>query len=267
MVPKILFTDIDGTLLNKDRELSVNTIEQVNRIASIHSIPVILVSARMPKSMRLLQLQLGLSNEIVCYNGALLIGSEDSIVLQDKRIAADISLNIIEMSKSYDLHFSVFVNNHWMISRKDEWSEREIRNTKAIPDFFNENSFDEYFRNGSHKIMLMGKATDIDSISLIISKEFLGQVNVYRSKDTYLEISPIETNKWNAIEKLLSIYNISFDRVIAIGDNYNDIEMIKYAGIGVAVDNAHDRVKKFANFICPSNINDGVAFTIEKFFR
>ena len=113
----------------------------------------------------------------------------------------------------------------------------------------------------------MGNSSSIDSISLSISEKYSALVNVYRSKDTYLEISPKETNKWNAIEKVLSIYNISFDSAIAIGDNYNDIEMIKYAGIGVAVENAKDEIKTVANFICPSNINDGVAKTIEKFFK
>lgn len=267
MVPKILFTDIDGTLLNKDRELSIGTIEQINRITTNLSIPVILVSARMPKSMRILQSQLGLTNEIICYNGALLMGSDDSNILQDKRINHDISIDIIEMSKFYDLHFSVFVNDLWVTGRHDEWTEREIRNTKVNPTVYYEINFEDLFNIGTHKIMLMGNSSNIDSISLSISEKYSALVNVYRSKDTYLEISPKETNKWNAIEKVLSIYNISFDSAIAIGDNYNDIEMIKYAGIGVAVENAKDEIKTVANFICPSNINDGVAKTIEKFFK
>lgn len=136
MVPKILFTDIDGTLLNKNRELSVNTIKQIKRLNSILSIPVILVSARMPKSMRILQSQLGLSNEIICFNGALSLGEEDSIVLQDNRIIGEISRNIFEKSKLHDLHFSTFVNDYWMVNKNDKWAEREIENTKVIPEDF-----------------------------------------------------------------------------------------------------------------------------------
>lgn len=115
--------------------------------------------------------------------------------------------------------------------------------------------------------MLMGDISEIDLIQLWIQKNLKEKVNFYRSKDTYLEISPFKSNKWNAVEKILSIYNISITDTIAIGDNYNDIEMIKFAGIGVAVDNASEEIKKNADFICPTNINDGVAFTIEKFFR
>ncbi len=267
MTPKILFTDIDGTLLDKNRELSINTIKQIGRLYSDYSIPVILVSARMPKSMRILQSQLGLSNEIICYNGALTLGKDDFTILQDKRIEKEISMNIFETAKLHDLHFGVFVEDNWMINKKDVWAEREIRNTKAMPEVYNELNLDKIVNLGLHKIMLMGDKNKIDLLENYLKENHLNQLSMYRSKDTYLEINPIKSNKWNAIKNILSIYNLSFADAIAIGDNYNDIEMIKFAGIGVAVENSPDEIKRVADFICPSNINDGVAYTIQKYFK
>ena len=113
----------------------------------------------------------------------------------------------------------------------------------------------------------MGDAIKIDSIQSWISESFGTEVIFYRSKTTYLEINSINSTKLKGVIKLLSLYKLDFTEAIAIGDNHNDIEMIKYAGVGVAVENAPEEIKKIADFICPSNINDGVAITIEKYFK
>lgn len=266
MPPKILFTDIDGTLLNKDRELSAITIREINRIHTTLSIPVILVSARMPESMRLLQAQLGLQNELIAYNGSLVLGKGDSLVLHDEKVSSNVSLQIIEKANSAGLHFSVFSTHSWMISRDDEWAEKERRNTKVLPKHFNELKFQELIKDGTHKIMLMGDPVKINALQLWMKESLDTAVNYYRSKNTYLEINPVTSTKLTGVNKILSLYNLTLADAIAIGDNHNDTDMIKQAGFGVAVDNAPDEIKKAANFVSASNINDGVAAAIKKFF-
>ncbi len=266
MNPKILFTDIDGTLLNKDRELSIETLTEIKRISTINSIPVILVSARMPKSMRILQSQLGLFNELICYNGSLILGSEDSAILEDETINSNNSNSIIEKANSFELHYSVFSYDSWMVNKNDEWAERESRNTRVIPENFDKHKLEVNLKKGFHKIMLMGDGRKIDAIQLWLQENLKDQIIFYRSKDTYLEINSSKSTKLNGIRKILTNYKLSFSDAIAIGDNHNDAEMIKYSGIGVAVNNAPEEIKKIADFICPSNVDDGVAITIKKYF-
>lgn len=266
MRPKILFTDIDGTLLNINRELSFNTKKEVTRIYTTFSTPIILVSARMPKSMRLLQQDLNLQSELICYNGALVLGSIDSHILHEEKISPENSFRIIEMANQLNLHFSIFCNNSWMINKNDEWANRETQNTKVIPSNYNASKFDELLTNGLHKIMLMGNEQNIDQIQKAINESHEIKVTSYRSKNTYLEISPFSSTKFTAILKILSLYKIDLVDSMAIGDNHNDLEMIQKSGIGVAVENAPTEIKKHAKFICPSNLNDGVAITIKKYF-
>src|SRR5689334_4744327 len=134
MMPKILFTDIDGTLLNKDRELSLRTLKEIQRINLDFSIPIVLVSARMPKSMRLLQSQLKIKNEIICYNGSLILGHNDAEIIGDERINNTISESIIGKATENDIHISLFVNDFWIANKNDFWAERETRNTKVSPE-------------------------------------------------------------------------------------------------------------------------------------
>ena len=73
-------------------------------------------------------------------------------------------------------------------------------------------------------------------------------------------------SKTSAIQQLINLYNIEKDEVVSVGDNFNDIDMIKFAGIGVAMGNAPDEVKKISDYVTLSNDKDGVANVIKKYF-
>jgi hydroxymethylpyrimidine pyrophosphatase-like HAD family hydrolase len=93
------------------------------------------------------------------------------------------------------------------------------------------------------------------------------ELNAYRSKPTYLEISSKQISKLSALSFLLEQnFPVSLEEVIAFGDNYNDIEMIQGVGLGVAVGNAKEEVKAVANRLTLSNLEDGVAVVLEEVF-
>ena len=92
-----------------------------------------------------------------------------------------------------------------------------------------------------------------------------GKMNVFRSEPFFLELVPNDIDKARSLEKLLKELNLTADEMIAIGDGFNDVSMIKYAGLGVAMANAQDAVKRVADYISLSNEEDGVAAVVEKF--
>ena len=94
-----------------------------------------------------------------------------------------------------------------------------------------------------------------------------GELNFHRSLKHFLEIVDPQVSKGIALEKICEYYKIDKKEVIAIGDGENDISMIKYAGLGVAMDNADEIVKQNADFITLSNENDGVVHDINKFIK
>ena len=94
-----------------------------------------------------------------------------------------------------------------------------------------------------------------------------GRLNVYPSKATYLEVMDLKGSKSNSVKFVSERLGLDRTEIIAMGDNYNDIEMIKYAGMGVAMGNAPDDIKAIADYVTDTNNNDGVRKALEKFFN
>ncbi len=257
---QLVCTDIDGTLLNKDRELSEATITQVQRIAPI---PFVLISSRMPKGMRHLQHQFGnASTPLIAYNGGLVLDGDT--ILHSTFINNEVLEATINKCVNTNIHLSLFYADEWYVAEMDYWAKREEHNTKVTPEI---KPYVEVLKSwktegkGAHKIMCMGDENEIDKLYKELELEFSNEIMLYRSKNTYIEISHKAISKKTAIEMLLAqkYTTISMENVMAFGDNYNDIEMLKAVGLGVAVANANDEVMKVADKVTDTNKNDGVA--------
>jgi len=262
MTYKTLCSDLDGTLLSTKNDVSDFSITEISRIKD--KINVVLVSARMPKSMTYLQKRLGIENQpIICYNGALVldgIKEIDSIYISVENL-----YKIYELAEKHTIKLGLYFNDEWYVEETSERVEKEIRYTHATPVFRNTKDTLEDWKNrnvGAHKIMMMCTKESADAIYPIL-QEILGeQVNLYRSNDTLIEVAPKTVSKLSAIKLLLQKDNV--EDVIAFGDNYNDIAMLQHVGCGVAVGNAREEVKAIADAITLNNTEHGVAHYIKE---
>ena len=262
---QIVFSDIDGTLLNANRALSQSTISEIKRIKN--TIPVVLVSARMPKAMEYLQNQLGIMHQpMICYNGGLILWN--NLVQSSTYITTNILNQIADFDIHNKLHISLYYKDEWYVPQMDKWALREQHNTKVTPtvkpikEVINTWAKEQ---KGAHKMMCMGAPEEIDAIAHYLSSNFKDQLQMYRSKDTYLEVSDKSISKLTAIEWLLANhFKTSLDHAIAFGDNYNDVNMISSVGTGVAVANARPEVLEVADYITQEGKDDGVANFIKK---
>ena len=261
---KIVFSDIDGTLLNKERQLSANTISEIKKLRN--QIPFILISARMPSAMRHLQKELEIEElPIISYNGGLIIVNDQ--VVSTTEIPVDIIEKLTNWNTNLNCHLSLYHNDEWFVPSMDQWAKREENNTKVIPKVKSHSEVVTKWKQenkGAHKIMAMGEEEQIDQIVEFLSKEHSEELHLYRSKNTYLEISPKSISKLTAIKFLLeNHFNIPLGESIAFGDNYNDVEMLNHVGYGVAVGNAREEAKKVAKHIADASIADGVAKSLK----
>ena len=112
----------------------------------------------------------------------------------------------------------------------------------------------------------MGDADKLMPLEAELSLRLQGQINVFRSEPYFLELVPQGIDKALSLEVLLKEIGVKREEVIAMGDGYNDLSMIQFAGLGIAMGNAQEPVKKAANYITLSNEEDGVAEAIDKFF-
>tara|TARA_R110001583_G_scaffold160872_1_gene312800 strand:- start:86209 stop:87015 length:807 start_codon:yes stop_codon:yes gene_type:complete len=265
---KLICTDIDGTLLNKDRELSENTIKQVQRIAPI---PFVLISSRMPKAMRHLQQEFGNSSTpIIAYNGGLILDDTNTII-HSTVIDNYVLEAVINKCTKTAIHLSLYFADEWYVPALDYWAKREANNTKVIPEIKSNKAVLSQWKDegkGAHKIMCMGDEFEIDVLYKYLEKNYANEIMLYRSKPTYIEISHQSISKKTAIDVLLKkCYSaISINNVVAFGDNYNDIEMLKAVGLGVAVSNANAEVLAIADKVTDTNKNDGVAKVLAALF-
>jgi len=270
---KIVCSDIDGTLLNSKRQLSEATIKSVD-LLNKRKIPFVLVSARMPKAMRSLQQELSSNNPIVCYNGAY-IESElkvdgSSIELFSNPISIEPFLALLKYINGTGIHFGTYYKDEWYVNQNDYWAKREQNNTKIDPKLVNMEFMKHHFEaknHGPHKIMIMGDFEKIEPLESELRHMFGDDIDIYRSKDTYLELNAKAVSKSTSLDVLSRYFNYPISNFMAFGDNYNDISMLRKAGYGVAVRNARNETKIVSQEITDSNVDDGVAKIIDKYFH
>ncbi|QWX84444.1 HAD family hydrolase [Cellulophaga sp. HaHaR_3_176] len=264
MTYKILCSDLDGTLLSTKSDVSDFTITEIKRIKE--QVKIILVSARMPKSMTYIQDDLGIKNEpLICYNGAYIVDGDKEI--DSVTIATSTLKEIYKLAEAQNIKLGLYYKDEWFVEETSERVEKEIKYTKATPIFrpTTETFYDWKNRkiSGAHKVMLMGTKSTCDAIYPILEKQLNDIIAIYRSNDTLIELAPKSVSKLSAIKHFLT-KDISLDDVVAFGDNYNDLDMLANVGCGVAVTNGRDEVKAIANFTTLKNTEHGVATFIKE---
>lgn len=265
-----LCTDIDGTLLDSKRQLSPRTIAAFRKIPK--TIPIILASSRMPAAMIHLQHELGITEHpLVCYNGGYAVHYQKDLqkVFATVSIPFSVCAEILDLTTGTTIHTSLYHEDLWYAPAVDHWTDREQRITKVNAIIADGASVIEKWREenkGAHKVMCMGPEEEINMLEQALKKSFAGQLHIYRSRPTYLELAPKSVSKATALELILSKdFGIDLKDVIAFGDNYNDIDMLQSVGLGVAVNNARPEVKAAAKEITANSVADGVAIAIEKY--
>ncbi len=261
---KMVCLDIDGTLLNSNHKISENTKEVIKIVANEKQIPVILVSARMPKGIVSLQRELEIKQPIICYSGALILDNCGDMLSKQFINLSDFK-NIYKFTNNLSVHISLYKDDEWYVEKMDYWAKQESEITNITPNVIDFNNLIEVWREegtGPNKILCMASP---DEINLLKENIRCDNLNIYPSKPTYLEIMPIQASKTSAINFLQKKFNIERSNIICMGDNYNDIDMIEYAGLGIAMGNAPDDVKIHANYVTLTNDEDGVAEALKKY--
>ncbi|MDO4881481.1 MAG: HAD family hydrolase [Capnocytophaga sp.] len=267
---KIVFSDVDGTLLNSERSLSQETINQVNKLKG--KVPFILVSSRMPKQMWYLQELLGTEQEpVVAYNGALVLGKK---VWHSTEIPISVVEKVISSNEKLldgKVHISMYHNDLWYAPTYDIWAKREENNTCTTPEIRSNREVlsDWKTKNiGAHKLMLMGEVEYVDKMFDFLTTNLSNELHIYRGKDTYIEVADSKVSKLTGIDVLLKEkYHFTREEAMAFGDNYNDMDMIANVGYGIAVANAREELKQVAKEITLHHKEDGVAHYLNNFFK
>lgn len=267
----LIVADIDGTLLNDDKELSHVTVETVKRVRRDFGVDVLLASSRMPCAIRPIQKQLECLDFIVALDGALVLdgSSHDDVTLVDRRLPFETSAEIVDLASSAGLHIGIFRRDEWVVNRIDYWASREIRSNKVWPTV---GSLHDHLASwtdaglDAHKIMIRGEQNELDPIRDALYLRYGHRVRLSCGRPTLIELVAMTAGKWAGVDYVLSRLGIAADRVIAFGDSDNDLDLLRSVGHGVAPTNASDRALDVACEVTLSNGQNGVAVALRKYF-
>lgn len=263
---EIIALDIDGTLVNSQKQITDRTYDTLINLQKSGK-KVVLASGRpiqgiMPYAEKLKLSKYG--GYVLAYNG----GCVYDVAQDEKVFSKDFPLECIPEICDIIKDTGVTVNtyeNDLIISgnriNKYSYIERDIikLDMKFVDDFAS------YVNFPINKLLLAGEPEEIVALEKILGTKFKGKLSVFRSEPFFLEVVPLGIDKAESMDKLLKSLDLTKDNCIACGDGYNDVSMIKYAGLGVAMENASDTVKSAADYITVSNDCDGVARVVEKF--
>lgn len=256
---KAIFTDIDGTLLNNEHKITVKTSQAIKMVIQL-GIPFIPVSARPPKAITPYTSQLKTNQAIICYSGALILDKDlnelYSVLIEPQ------DLDRLKMILSDYQHLSVnyYSGLDWFVNDETNYWAKQERDITGVDYQLCPPNLTEV-----HKILVMGEANEIQHLETKL-KENLPHLSIHRSKNEYLEIMNQAATKAKAIGFMEKQLNVKAEEVIAFGDNFNDLDMLQYAGLSIAMGNAPEEIKAVAKEITTDNNNDGIALILNREF-
>lgn len=268
---KMIAMDMDGTLLNSNKEISNYTKRVLNEAAN-RGIKLVICTGRIFTSARIYANLIGTAAPVVASNGAYIREKDKNEIIYSKTLHRDDTFKIIKIAKEMGFYPHIFTWN-------TIYSEKLIYSSKAYTKW-NESLPDK----DKVRIEIVDDLSEIIAAHeseilkvVVISEEgeklrdlrkHISQnhkVTIVSSLDNNIEIMSQGISKGNAVKILAEYFNIARDEVICIGDNENDLSMIQYAGLGVAMKNSSDVLIEAADYITDGNDEDGVAKVIERF--
>jgi len=265
---KAVFLDMDGTLLRSDHSISEET-KGVIRHLTASGVPVTLVSARPLNAILPTFNSIGLpdGSPLVSLNGSYIV--EGGVPVFEAEIDLATTEAVSQQVRPFKATIAYYLQKEWYAERSDSWTdyEQRIMDVKIKVAPLAELIGQWAARGiGPNKMMVMSDPESIAQTQTQLLAAYNGRLNIYPSKPTYLEVMDPRGSKSNAVKFLIDRMKIDRSEVIAMGDNYNDREMIEFAGMGVAMGNAPDEIKAAADHVTDTNNNDGVRKALEKFF-
>ncbi|MGX6961596.1 sugar-phosphatase [Vagococcus xieshaowenii] len=266
---KLVAIDIDGTLINSNHQLTEKTIEVIKKKAA-EGMKIVIASGRPLIGMLEVVEQLGLTTEhdyIISYNGALAVKAHNHEPFVEHSLTYDdlVSLNALSKEVNAHYHYADLEAIYTPHRRINPYSVHEVTLTGMPLEHL---PFEEVDPSKSIcKLMFIDPEEEITRIMKEIPEYFHDRYNIVRSAPFFLEFLNKDASKGLTLKNLAEKLAIDPSEIMAIGDNENDISMLEYAGLGVAMGNATEKTKEYAQKITLSNDEDGVAYALENFTK
>jgi Cof subfamily protein (haloacid dehalogenase superfamily) len=264
MTYRLIAVDLDDSLLGSDSKIS-----EANKRALFSArdkgVYVTIATGRMLDSAMPYIKELNIDIPVITYQGAFIKDTQTGDTLVRKLVPREHALRILEEVKKQNLHIQTYNESSYFFEQDNEFSRFYHKMTgikgEEVEDLY------QLLMNEEEpiKMIIIDEPSKIAQLYPYFQELYGDILQVSISMPEYLEFTNIDATKGNALALLGDMLEVPKEEIIAIGDSYNDISMIKYAGMGIAMDNAVDDVKSHAKYITKGNDENGVAEAIERF--
>ena len=262
---KVLAFDIDGTLTNSNKEITPLTKAAIWQ-AIDKGCTVVIASGRPRQGVLryVKELELDKRGGYICaLNGGCLENCVTGEVIQKSTVPVEYYGEIYDLAKENKVNLMTYEGDDVISEKDDEYVMLEVRiNGLGMKKVKN---LKEYVNFPVPKFLMTGEGNYLAQVEKRVYEKLHDRMDVYRSEPFFLEILPKDINKAKTLEALLEHLGCTREELMAFGDGFNDLSMIEYAGMGVAMGNGADVVKAAADYIAPSNDQDGIEEALKKF--
>jgi Cof subfamily protein (haloacid dehalogenase superfamily) len=262
----ILAVDLDDTLLQTDLTISRRTKSAIKKAEKAGYLVVLAsgrISSAMEKYVRFLDLHKK-KGYVISSNGALIRESNTGNIVYQVILAPETALMVYDLAEAEGFFVQIYEGDTIYVSRRNEFADADVKLTGlrqvVAEDFRN------MVQSGPLKLLIPGDPMILKPLEEIL-KNYLGdKATIFTSKPYFLEILPENCQKGSALAKVAEFVNVPRESIIAIGDSMNDEAMIRWAGVGVCMQNGGEQIKAIADMITrKTNDDDGVALFIEEY--
>lgn len=267
---KILFLDLDGTLLNDDKQITPGNREALEKALALGH-RVVITTGRPLASAKIQNERLGLTGQgcyIIAYNGGMIYDCGAGEAIYENYLPADVAIKAVRICNSIDVHAQTYDDTHILVEPNHNPTAVEKYSNFAGLPHRQVDTFEGNIGSSVPKVLVIsyGDRPKLELAGKMLKEALKGQADCFFSSQSFMEVVTPGLNKGTAITRLCNMLNIPVEDSIACGDQENDLLMLKTAGVGVAMANAIDSVKEVADYITVNDNNhDGIAEVVEKF--
>ena len=267
---KVIAIDMDGTLLNSKKELLEETKQYFKEFHTKGTDTLLVLCTGRPETgIRPYLKDLGYLEEkhyIISQNGANIYESQTGNRIMDAFVDSEKIQKWIELGKKHRVSvMGAGVDYYYSFDEAPtEWMEFDV---KIVSGKLKRITTEESLSTDFYKLLLLGDEEQLNEFETIIPQEWRNEFYVVRSQKYLVEVLKKGVNKAYGLEKLAKELNIQPSEIAAIGDAANDIEMLKYAGLAIAMGNASEEVKAISDIVTDTNENNGVIKAIDQIIQ
>jgi Cof subfamily protein (haloacid dehalogenase superfamily) len=248
--PSLVAADLDGTLIDRDIAWALGLPEALAGLRTA-GVGTVICTGRMYQSVSKVAARLGIvDGPVVCYQGALVADLGTGEWYRHTPMEGAGAAEVVRHVRAMGRQLNAYIDDRLYVEEVTPWARRYAEHVEvgiaSVPDLE-----DEVRRRPPTKLVLVTSASDVEAILPSLQERWAGKLYVVRSQPEYIEFTDVSVSKSGALAWLCERLGVASERVVTLGDGMNDVDMLEWAGLGVAVAEAARPVRDAADVVVP----------------